>query len=55
MSRMSQEQQPPVFRSKQEYRKATLRMYGTVGELTNTVGTKGKNDGGKKGKDMTRV
>jgi hypothetical protein len=53
---MSQEQQPPVFRAKQEYRKATLRIYGTVGELTNTVGKTGAPDGGKMtGKTMTRA
>jgi hypothetical protein len=32
-----QQQQPSVFRAKQEYRKATLRIYGTVGELTKTI------------------
>jgi hypothetical protein len=52
---MSQEQQPSVFRAKQEYRKATLRIYGTVGELTNAVGGKGKADGGMKGKTKTAV
>jgi hypothetical protein len=51
-----QQQQPSVFTAKQEYRKATLRIYGTVGELTNTVGMSGMEDGGMKNDmDMTRV
>ena len=50
---MKQEQQPSVFKAKQEYRKATLRIYGTVGELTNNVGLKGAQDGGNPKTNMT--
>jgi hypothetical protein len=41
-----QQQQPSVFGAKKEYRKAALRIYGTVGELTNTLGDMNMDDGG---------
>jgi hypothetical protein len=43
---MNQQQQdrPSVFNAKQEYTKATLRIYGTVGELTNSMNQMGNRD-----------
>ena len=52
---MNQEQQESVSKAKQKYKKSTLRVYGTVGELTSTIGDHGASDHGqKKGFDKTR-
>jgi hypothetical protein len=50
-----QQQQPSVFGAKKEYRKAALRIYGTVGELTNTLGPMNMGDGGSGEMDKTSV
>ena len=52
---MNQEQQEPVSKAKRKYKKSTLRVYGTVGELTSNIGDHGASDHGtKKGFDKTR-
>ena len=42
---MNREPTPPVSTPKGKYRKTTLRVYGTVGELTASRSTKGMDDG----------
>ena len=52
---MNQEQPEPVSKVKQKYKKSTLRVYGTVGELTSMVGDhKASDHGQKKGFDKTQ-
>ena len=52
---MNREQQPSPRNAKLTYKKSTLRIYGTVGELTSTIGDhKASDHGQKKGFDKTQ-
>jgi hypothetical protein len=48
------EERQPQLPGKRSYAKSTLKVYGTVGDLTHALSKKGKEDGVKKSNNLEK-